>query len=126
MLPIALVNVLDHAFALIAAGKVDIDVRPFAALFGKEALEEQIHADGIDRRDAERVTDSAVGGGPAALAQNPLFFGETHKIPDDQEIAAEFQLVDELQLTFDLLPRAIVIRLVPAARAFIGQLPQIR
>src|SRR5262249_34661371 len=30
---VTLVNVLDHAFALIAARKIEIDVRPLAALF---------------------------------------------------------------------------------------------
>src|ERR1700683_1013581 len=36
---IAFVNVLNGAFALIAAGKIEIDVGPFAALFGKKSLE---------------------------------------------------------------------------------------
>jgi hypothetical protein len=31
---------LDDFFALVAAGKIDIDIGPFATLFGKEALEQ--------------------------------------------------------------------------------------
>ena len=33
-LPVALVHILNRALALIAAGQIEIDVRPFAALFG--------------------------------------------------------------------------------------------
>ena len=47
----ALVDVLDGALALVAAGQVDIDVGPLAALFGKEALEQQVHAHRIDGGD---------------------------------------------------------------------------
>ena len=126
VLAVALVDVLDDALALVAAGKIDIDVGPFAALFGEKAFEEQIHADRIDGGDAERITDGAVGGGAAALAEDALLFGEAHEVPDDQEIAAEPQLVDELQFAFDLLARAVVIRLIAAARAFVGQLPEKR
>ena len=43
----ALVDVLDDPLALFAAGQIDIDVRPFAALFGKKALEQQVHADRV-------------------------------------------------------------------------------
>ncbi len=40
---VALIDVLNDALALIAAGQVEIDVRPLAAFFGEESLEEQIH-----------------------------------------------------------------------------------
>ena len=126
VLAVALVDVLDDALALIAAGKIDVDVGPFAALFGEKAFEEQIHADRVDRGDAERVADGAVGRGATALAENSLLFREANQIPDDQEVAAEPQLVDELEFAFDLMPRAVVIRLIAAARAFIGQLPEKR
>ena len=82
-------------FALIAAGQIDIDVGPFAALFGEEALEEQIHADGVDGSDPQRIADGAVGGGTAALAEDAFLAAEAHDIPDDQEIAAESELLDE-------------------------------
>src|SRR5437016_14229886 len=38
-LTILTIDVLDHAFALIAAGEVEVDVRPFAAFFGEHSLE---------------------------------------------------------------------------------------
>src|SRR5262245_29363194 len=37
---IALINILDSAFALIAAGQIEVNVRPFAALLGEETFEE--------------------------------------------------------------------------------------
>ena len=51
---VSLINVLDGPFTLIAAGKIEIDIRPLAAFFGKKSFEEQFHPHGIDRRDAER------------------------------------------------------------------------
>ena len=122
----ALVDVLDGALALVAAGKVDIDVGPLAALFGKEALEEQVHAHRIHRGDFERVADGAVGGRPAALRQDVVFAAEAHDVPDDQEIAGQLQLLDERQLALDLPPRALVIGTVAQARALFRQLAQER
>ena len=124
---VALVDVLDDALALVAAGQVEIDVRPLAAFFGEEALEQQIHAHRIDGRDAERVADRAVGGRAATLARESRWSRQnSHDVPDDQEIAGQFQLLDERQLAFDLLPRALVIGLVAMARAFVGALAQER
>jgi hypothetical protein len=59
---VAAVNMLNDALALITAGKVEIDVRPLAAFFGKKTFEEKIHLDGVDGGNAEGVTDGAVGG----------------------------------------------------------------
>ncbi len=59
-LAISLINVLNRAFALIVAGKIEIDIGPLAALFGKESLEEQFHFHRIDGSDAERITNRAV------------------------------------------------------------------
>ena len=99
---IALVDVLDDFFALVAAGQIEIDVGPLAALFGKKALEEQFHADGVDRGDAERVADGAVGGGSASLHENVLLAAEADEIPDDEEVSGEFEFFDERQFFFDL------------------------
>src|SRR3954468_1685650 len=44
---VTLVDVLNDALALVAAGQVEIDVGPLAAFFTEETLEEQVHADGI-------------------------------------------------------------------------------
>src|SRR5215467_7681050 len=78
---VALVNVLDSALALISAGKIKIDVRPFATLFRKKTLEKQVHSDGIDGRDAKRVADRTVGGRSATLNQDVVFVAETDDVP---------------------------------------------
>ena len=101
-LAVALVDVLDGALALIAAGQIEIDVRPLAAFFGEKALEEQFHCDRIDRGDAERIADRAVGGRAAALHQDVVAAAELDDVPDDQEIAGEVELFDERQFAIDL------------------------
>src|SRR5215212_2092093 len=50
---VALVNVLNRPLALISARQIEIDVRPFTSFFRKKALEQKIHADGIDGGDSE-------------------------------------------------------------------------
>ena len=120
----ALVDVLDGALALVAAGQVDIDVGPLAALFGEEALEKQVHAHRIDRGDFERVADGAVGGRSAALRQDVVLAAEAHDVPDDQEVAGQLELLDERQLALDLPAGALVIGPVAAARAFVRALAQ--
>ena len=81
VLAVALVDVLDDALALIAARQVDVDVRPFAALFGEKALEEQVHPDRIDGGDAERVADRAVGRRAAPLAEDAAARGRSARCP---------------------------------------------
>jgi hypothetical protein len=94
-LAVALVDVLNDALALIAAGKVEIDIRPLAAFFGEKALEEQLHRNCVDRGDAERIANGAVGGRSAALHQNVLGSAEFDDVPNDQEIAGEIEFFDE-------------------------------
>ncbi len=119
-LSVALVDVLNGALALVAAGKIEIDVGPFAALFGKKALEEQVHADRIDGGDAERVADRAVGGRAAPLHQNVLLAAEAHDVPDDQEIAGEVELFDQGQFALDLPAGALVVGAVAPEHAFVA------
>ena len=106
---------LDHPLAAIAARQVQIDVGPFAALFGQKALEEQIHPDRIDRRDAEAVADGAVGRRAASLHEDVLLPAEIDDVPDDQEVAGEIEFVDEIELARNLAAGAIVIRPIAIA-----------
>src|SRR5579864_3811261 len=99
---ISAVKILNYFFALVAAGKVEIDVRPLAALLGKKAFEEQLHSDRIDGRDAQRIADRAIGGRTAALHENVLLAAEANQVPDDQKIAGELELFDQRQFAFDL------------------------
>src|SRR4051794_5335571 len=57
--PVTLIDVLNDTLPLIATGQVEVDVRPLAALLGEKSFEEQIHFDGIDSRDSQRVTHHA-------------------------------------------------------------------
>ena len=97
-----LVDVLDDALAAIAARQIEIDVRPLAALLRQEPLEQQIHADRIDRGDAEAVADGAVGRRAAPLHEDVLLPAEIDDVPDDQEVAGEIELLDQIQLALDL------------------------
>ena len=73
--------------------------------------------DRIDGGDPEAVADGAVGGRPAALHEDVALPAEVDDVPDDQEVAGEIELLDEIQLARDLRACAIVIRPVPLARA---------
>ena len=117
-LPIALVNILDGALALVAAGKVQIDVGPFATLLRKKALEQKFHADRIDSGDPQRIAHRAVGGGASALHENIIFAAEANDVPDNQEISGKIQLFDHRQFAIDLLHRPFIPRAVPVHHAF--------
>src|ERR1035441_6223302 len=69
-LPVTPIDILNHALAFVAAGEIEVDVRPLAALFGEESLEEQFHSDGIYGGDAEGVANRAIGSRSAALHEN--------------------------------------------------------
>src|SRR4051812_21664870 len=116
---VALINVLNRAFALLAARQIEIDIGPFAALFGKESLEEQLHFHRIDRRNPECIANCAIRRRTAALDQNVVFQTELNNVPDDEEVAFKTKLFDEHQFAFDLLPRFVVIRAESRARAFL-------
>ena len=117
---VALVDVLDDALATVAARQVEVDVRPLAALLGEEALEEQLHPDGVDGGDAEAVADGAVRGRAAALHEDALAPAEVHEVPDDEEVAGQLELADERQLPLDLAARFLVVRPVASARPLVG------
>ena len=101
---VAVVDVLDHLLPAIG-GDVDVDVRRAVPLRCQEAFEQQVVADGFDRGDPQRVADRAVGGGAPALGEDPLVCAEVDDLVDDEEIAGEVQIDDDLQLMVDLRPR---------------------
>src|SRR3954468_5506488 len=87
---------------MIAGGQVEIDVWPLAAILAEEALEEQFHPDGIDRRDFQRVTNRGVGGRPSALHKKSVPLAIANDVPDDEEVSCESELLDQRQLMPDL------------------------
>ena len=72
------------------------------ALLGEEALEEELHPDGIHRGDPEAVADGAVRGRAPALDEDPAGAGLADDVPDDQEVAGQLQLLDQVQLPGEL------------------------
>src|SRR5262249_27568343 len=80
-LAIALVNVLNHAFTAVAAWQIQIDVGPFAALFGKESLEEQLHPNRVDCGNSQRVANRAIGSRAPTLDQNAVIPAEIDDVP---------------------------------------------
>ena len=117
---------LNHALAPIAARQIQIDVGPLPALLRQEPFEQEIHADRIDGRDAEAVAHGAVGRAPASLHEDVVLPAEIHDVPDDEKVAGEIELLDEIELAGHLRAGAIVIRLVAVARAEVGNLPEKR
>ena len=81
-------------------------------LFGKKSLEKQIHADGINRRDSERVADSAIRRRAASLHQNIFLAAEANDVPDDQKIARQIEFFDQRQFALNLPPRFLIVRAV--------------
>src|SRR5882724_4268846 len=128
---VALIDVLNYTLALIAARQIEIDVRPLAALFGKKALEQQLHPDRIDCGYSKRVAHSAVGRRAATLNENVLIAAKVDDVPDDQKVTRKMELLDQRQLAIDLLKRSLVRRhsvraVVAPSRALIGALAKER
>src|SRR5213075_944595 len=119
-LAIAAVDVLDDLLSPVAAREVEVDVGPLAALLGEEALEEEAHADRIDRRDAKRVADRAVGGRAAPLAEDASLAAEADDVPHDQEVAGEVETLDHAELVLELSLDGRRDGSVPIAGASIG------
>ncbi len=120
----ALVNVLYGLLAFVPAGQIDIDIRPLAALFAEEAFEEKVHAHGVHRGDSERVADRAIGSAAAALRQDVMLLAEAHNVPNDEEVAWQFQLFNHGKLAFHLQARPLVIGPVTAARSLVREFAQ--
>ena len=76
----------------------------------KKALEQQIRARRIDRGDAERVTDRAVGGAAAALTQDFARARHLDDLARAQEIRRDLHALDHRQLFLDLLAHAAPAR----------------
>src|SRR6266516_6375040 len=80
---VAAINLLDHSFAPITAGKIEIDIGPAFAAFVQEPLENQIVTDRIDRRDAEAITNRAVRRAAASLDHDVVLPAEIDNVPDN-------------------------------------------
>ena len=89
--PYLLVDVLDDLLAALVL-EVDVDVGRLAALGGEEALEEQVAARRVDRRDAEAVADGAVRGASAPLAEDVHAARDLDDRVDAEEVRRDLEL----------------------------------
>src|SRR5216684_6056408 len=83
MFAVTAVNFLNDAFAPVAARQIEIDVRPTFAPFTEKALEDEMIAQRIDRRNAETITDRAVCSAAAALHHDVVLAAEINDVPDN-------------------------------------------
>ena len=102
----------DHGDAVFAVGRVgvaddgvtsspvqvEVDVGAVLALGREEALEGQLVAQGVDRRDAQRVRHDRAGRRTTPHGGNALLAGEGHELVHDQEVVGEAPLLDDAQL----------------------------
>ena len=65
-------------------------------------LEEQLHTEGIDCRDFERVADGGVGRRSAPLYKDAVPLAVENDVPDNQEISGKTELGDQLELMLNL------------------------
>ena len=103
MFAIAAIDLLDHALATVAAGKVQIDVGPCLSAFAEEAFEEQIVGDRIASGDAEAVADDAIGRAAAPLHKNVILAAIVRDVPDNEKVAGEAEAPDQVELEVQLL-----------------------
>ena len=93
-------DVLDDLFATVGV-EVDVDVGLFVSERREKALEGQLVADRVDRRDIEQVADGRVGGRAAALAEDSAAAGVLHDVVHDKEVAGKVFLLDDVELARD-------------------------
>ena len=98
---VAIVHVLQHALA-IAVREIDIDIGRFRTSFTEKPLKEQLHTNGVDRRDAEAVAHGRVGRRAASLTENALTSSEAHDVPHDEKEPGEIECADHRQFVREL------------------------
>src|SRR5690606_40706304 len=102
VLPVTPVNFLNHRFPPIAARQIEVNIGPPFPPFAQKPFEQKLLPDRIHGRDAETVTNRAVGRAPAPLYHNVLLSAKSNNIPDAQEVSAKTELLDQSQLMLEL------------------------
>src|SRR5438552_3355176 len=83
---VSFVDVLNGSFTLVAAGQIQIYVRPLATFFREKTFEQQFHADRINSGNAQGVTDGTVRSRATTLDQDSLLPTKLNDVPDDQKV----------------------------------------
>ncbi len=95
---VALAHVIDDAVASVDA-EVDVEVRQRHALGIQEPLEQEIVRERIEIRDAERIGDERADAGAATRSDgNRVGARPRDEVGDDEEVALEAHLADDLDL----------------------------
>ncbi len=103
---VLVLDIVDHAISIVLA-EVDVEVRHRHALRIEEALEQQLVAQRIEVRDAERIRDQRARAGAAARShRDAVRLGPVDEVRDDQEVAGEAHLRDRLQ--FKVQPNGVL------------------
>jgi hypothetical protein len=91
-------HVLDHAVAALHA-EVDVEVRHRDAFGIQEALEQQVVAQRLDVRDAQRVGDQRAGARAASGAhRHAVIARPADEIRNDQKVAGKAHRADHVEL----------------------------
>ena len=117
MFAITPINFLDDALATIAAGKIEIDIGPPFAVLIEKPFENQIVTDGIDRRDAETITNGTVRGAAPPLHHDVVLAAEINNVPDNQKISGKTKFLDQVQFFFELAFHSTADRGITLLRA---------
>ncbi|MET3868693.1 hypothetical protein ABIC20_006002 [Methylobacterium radiotolerans] len=102
-LAVALLHVLDHPLAALDA-EIDVEIRHRDALGVEEALEQQAEAQRVEVGDQQRPRHQRAGAGAAARAhRDVVVLGPLDEVRDDQEVARELHLDDDVELEGEAL-----------------------
>ena len=103
VLAVALLDIVDHLVAPVLA-EIDVEIGHRHALGIEEALEQQIEAEGIEVGDGERIGDERACARAAPRPdRDALRLGVFDEVGDDQEVARELHLDDDVELEFEPL-----------------------
>ena len=116
---VALAHVSDHLVAPVLA-EVDVEVRHRHTLRVEETLEQESEAHRIEVGDGERPCDQRAGARAAARPDRDfLRFGPFDEVGDDEEVAREFHLDDDVELEGE--PFVILLPRVAGGEAVMGE-----
>ena len=123
---IAVINLLDHAFASVATGQVQIDIRPAGMSFTEKAFKEQFTFNGIHRGNPQAVTDRTIRRTATTLDHHSAFSTEIDDVPNDQKVTGESKFFDDAQFMVQLFANLRRNTAIAIARTEEGYLAQKR
>ncbi|KPX56540.1 Titin [Pseudomonas amygdali pv. photiniae] len=93
--------VLNDFFAAVVL-EIHVDIRWLVALFGDEALEQQVTLFRVQLGDPQRITHCRVGRRATSLAKDMLAAGKLDDVMHGQKVAVELLFRDQGQFLLDL------------------------